>query len=304
MDYKHITVAGSGILGSQIAYQTAFHGFQVCVYDVSDAQIEVAKNRIINLKLRYQEDLGVTEDQVNIAYNRITFSNNLEKAVSNADLVIEAIPEVLQIKNDFFKELGKIAPKNTVFATNTSSLLPSQFTEVSGRPEKFLALHFANEIWKHNVAEIMKHPGTDEVVFHDVITFAKAIGMVAIPLQKEQPGYILNSLSMPLLENALLLLVKEVADVDTIDKTWRSATGASLGPFAIMDIVGIQTTYHISLARAEATKNEMLIKIADLLKNEYIKKGKLGKETGEGFYKYTNPDVAIRSYDNGLMDKI
>jgi len=99
----------------------------------------------------------------------------------------------------------------------------------------------------------MKHPGTDETVFRDVIEFAKAIGMVALPLQKEQPGYILNSLLIPLLEAAQMLLLKEVADVETIDKTWMIATGAPEGPFAILDTVGIATAYNITLARANAT---------------------------------------------------
>jgi 3-hydroxyacyl-CoA dehydrogenase len=148
--------------------------------------------------------------------------------------VIEAIPEVVQIKTDFYKELGKVAPKKTIFATNSSALLPSQFAEATGRPDKFLALHFANSVWKNTTAEVMKHPGTDEIVFRDVIEFAKAIGMVALPLQKEQPGYILNSLLIPLLEAAQMLLLKEVADVETIDKTWMIATGAPEGPFAIL----------------------------------------------------------------------
>ena len=110
-------------------------------------------------------------------------------------------------------------------------MLPSQFAESTGRPEKFLALHFANEIWKHNTAEIMGHPGTDKNVFNDIVAFSKAIGMVALPLQKEQPGYIVNSLLVPLLSAATNLLVNEVADAETIDKTWMVATGAPTGPF-------------------------------------------------------------------------
>jgi len=219
----------------------------------------------------------------------MSFSSDLAKAVRDADLMIEAIPEVVQIKTDFYKQLGKVAPEKTIFATNSSTLLPSQFAEVTGRPEKFLALHFANEIWKNNTAEIMKHPGTDMTVFDEVIEFAKAIGMVALPLYKEQPGYILNSLLVPLLEAAQLLLVKEVADVETIDKTWMVATGAPQGPFAILDVVGINTAYNIGLAKAEATGDPLFKKLAELMKVEYIDKGKLGVATGEGFYKYPDP---------------
>lgn len=289
MNYKNITVAGSGVLGSQIAFQTAFKGFDVTVYDINDEALESSKERITKLKKNYRTDLDVAEEEVDAAFNRMSFTTDLAQAVAEADLVIEAIPEVVKIKTDFYNELGKVAPEKTVFATNSSTLLPSQFADATGRPEKFLALHFANTIWINNTAEVMKHAGTDMKVFDDVIEFAKAIGMVALPLHKEQPGYILNSLLVPLLEAAELLLVKEVADVQTVDKTWMIATGAPLGPFAILDVVGINTAHNIVQAKAAATGNKDYAKLADLLKNEYIDNGKLGKASGEGFYSYPNP---------------
>lgn len=289
MDYQHITVAGSGVLGSQIAYQTAFKGFNVTVYDINDEALKNAEKRITKLKPLYQKDLGATQEEVDAAYARLSFKSDLSEAVANADLVIEAIPEVVKIKTEFYTNLGKVAPAKTIFATNSSTLLPSQFAEATGRPEKFLALHFANTIWKNNTAEIMKHPGTDMNVFDEVIKFALAIGMVPLPLYKEQPGYILNSLLVPFLDAAESLLVKEIADPETIDKTWMIATGAPLGPFAILDIIGINTAYNIVEAKAAATSDESLNKLATLLKTKYIEKGKLGRASGEGFYKYPNP---------------
>lgn len=251
------------------------------------------------MKPYYKEDIGATEENLNTAYARISFHSDLSAAVAKADLVIEAIPEVVQIKTDFYTELGKVAPEKTIFATNSSTLLPSQFAEATGRPKKFLALHFANEIWKNNTAEIMKHPGTDKEVFEEVIEFAKAIGMVPLPLHKEQPGYILNSLLVPLLDAAQMLLLKGVADTETIDKTWMVATGAPLGPFAILDVVGINTAYNISLAKAKATGDPEVEKLANLLKTEYIDKGKIGREAGEGFYKYPNPNFAKPDFLRG-----
>ncbi|WP_102029019.1 3-hydroxyacyl-CoA dehydrogenase [Salirhabdus sp. Marseille-P4669] len=288
MNYKNVTVAGSGVLGSQIAYQTAFKGFNVSVYDISDEAIQAAQERIQKLKPRYQKDLGATEEEVNAAYERMSFYSDLGEAVRNADLVIEAVPEVVKIKTEFYHNLAKVAPEDTIFATNSSTLLPSQFAEATGRPEKFLALHFANEIWNNNTAEVMKHPGTNMDVFNDVIEFAKAIGMVPLPLHKEQPGYILNSLLVPFLEAGQKLLLKGIADPATIDKTWMIATGAPKGPFAILDIVGITTAYNIAYGKGEAGIEESK-QLAEMLKKEYIDKGKLGVATGEGFYKYPNP---------------
>jgi 3-hydroxybutyryl-CoA dehydrogenase len=168
-------------------------------------------------------------------------------------------------------------------------MLPSQFAAYTKRPEKFLALHFANEIWKHNTAEIMGHPGTETEVFDAVVAFTKTIGMVALPLHKEQPGYILNSLLVPLLTAATNLLVNGVSDVETIDKTWMVATGAPVGPFGILDVVGITTAYNINKMAADATQDPIKIKTVEYLKENFIDKGKLGVDTGEGFYKYPNP---------------
>lgn len=290
MNYKNVTVAGSGVLGSQIAYQTAFKGFDVTVYDINDAAIEASKERIAKLQENYKKDLNASDEEVKAAFERMAFHTDLATAVADADLVIEAIPEVVAIKTEFYTNLGKVAPEKTIFATNSSTLLPSQFADATGRPEKFLALHFANTIWLNNTAEIMKHAGTDMQVFDDVVEFAKAIGMVALPLHKEQPGYILNSLLVPLLDAAELLLVNEVSDAETIDKTWMIATKAPMGPFAILDVVGINTAYNIVSAKAAATGREDYKKLAAMLKTDYIDQGKLGKATGEGFYKYPNPN--------------
>ncbi|WP_018933129.1 3-hydroxyacyl-CoA dehydrogenase [Gracilibacillus lacisalsi] len=287
--YQKVTVAGGGVLGSQIAYQTAFKGFDVVVYDINEDALNQAKERITKLKDRYKTDLDATQTQVEAAFERMDFQSDLKQAVVEADLVIEAIPEVVNIKNAFYQELGQVAPENTIFATNTSTLLPSQFAEVTGRPEKFLALHFANEIWLNNTAEVMKHEQTDEQVFEDVLAFAKQIGMIALPLHKEQPGYILNSLLVPLLDAAQGLFIKGVADPETIDKTWMAATGSPKGPFAILDIVGITTAYNIVKQKADKTGDQGAAKLAELLKTEYIDKNKLGTATGEGFYKYPNP---------------
>jgi 3-hydroxyacyl-CoA dehydrogenase len=296
MNYENITVAGSGVLGGQIAYQTAYNGFRVSVYDVSEEALGHAKERLISLKEDYKRDLGAMQRAVDEAFDRISFYSDLAQAVSNADLVIEAIPEVVHIKTDFYKELGRAAPGKTIFATNSSTLLPSQFAEATGRPEKFLALHFANSIWKNTTAEVMGHPGTDRKVFQDVIEFAKTIGMVVLPLHKEQPGYILNSLLIPLLEAGLMLLLKEVTDVETIDKTWMMATGAPAGPLAILDTIGVNTAYNIILAKAKATGNPELAKLAHLLKTEYLDKGRLGRTTGQGFYAYPNPSFASSDF--------
>ncbi|WP_343604988.1 3-hydroxyacyl-CoA dehydrogenase [Fluviicola sp.] len=289
MEFKNVTVAGSGVLGYQIAFQSAFHGYHVTVYDINDEILEKAKAKFEVLSAAFKTDLNATSGQLDAAKKRLSYQSNLGEAVKDADLLIEAVPENPQIKIGFYHELAKLAPEKTVFASNSSTLLPSQFAQETGRPERFLALHFANEIWKHNTAEIMGHAGTDAAVFDQVVAFAKSIGMVALPLHKEQPGYIVNSLLVPLLSAGLDLLAKGVADVETIDKTWMVATGAPVGPFGILDVVGITTAYNINKMAADVSKDPIKQKVADYLKEEFIDKGKLGVETGVGFYTYPDP---------------
>ena len=135
----------------------------------------------------------------------------------------------------------------------------------------------------------MGHPGTDTKHFDDVVEFAKSIGMIALPLYKEQAGYLLNSLLVPLISAATDLLMKGVADHETIDKTWMIGSGAPVGPFGILDIIGMTTAYNINLMTAVKTKNPLKIKTAEYMKEHFIDKNKLGVMTGEGFYKYPNP---------------
>ncbi len=289
MDIKNVTVAGSGVLGYQIAFQTAFHGYNVTVYDINDEVLANAKAKFDILAEAFKRDLNASQSQLDEAKARLAYSADLAIATKDADLMIEAVPESPQIKIDFYHKLAKVAPEKTIFVTNSSTLLPSQFADETGRPAKFLALHFANEIWKHNTAEVMGHPGTDKQVFDTIVSFAKTIGMVALPLYKEQPGYIVNSLLVPLLTAATNLLVSGVSDAETIDKTWMVATGAPIGPFAILDIVGITTAYNINKMAADATGDPLKVKTVEYLKEQFIDKNKLGVSTGAGFYTYPNP---------------
>jgi 3-hydroxyacyl-CoA dehydrogenase len=287
---RNVTVAGTGVLGAQIAFQVAFHDFNVIAYDINDAILEKARARFKGLQDVYRDEMRASHGQVDAAYSRIAYSADLATAAKEADLVIEAVPETMELKKSFYSGLAEVAPAATIFASNSSTMLPSQLAEFSGRPERFLNLHFANQVWKHNIAEIMGHPGTDQRVFAAVVDFAKTIGMVPLPLNKEQPGYLLNSLLIPELRAALALLVNEVADVHTIDKTWMISMEAKRGPFAILDGIGIATAYNINKNEAATTRDPTTAKIAEYLKVNFVDAGKLGVATGEGFYKYPNPE--------------
>ena len=282
MSIRHVTLVGAGVLGAQIAFQTAFKGFDVSAYVPDQAALDKAGKVIGWLQRRYLQDIdGADPQALAAAAGRIRWTTDLAAAVKDADLVIEAIPEQLELKRRVYAELGRLAPAKAIFATNSSTLLPSSMADATGRPERFIALHFANEIWLHNVAEVMGHAGTDPEVFSTLVRFANDIGMVPVEIHKEKAGYVLNSLLVPLMSAASELLVDGIAEHEAIDRTWKIATGSPRGPFEIYDIVGLGTAYHISLAGGPKQQA-----FARLLKERYIDHGKLGVETGEGFYRY------------------
>lgn len=294
MTIEKVMVAGGGVLGSQIAFQVAFHGFPVVVYDISQEALKKTETQMLKLKGPYQRDLGATDEAFDQAMQRLNFSKDLDTAIKEIDLVIESVPERVDVKQSFYQELAQVAPEQTIFVSNSSTFVPSMFAKATGRPEKFLNLHFANQIWIKNTAEVMSSPQTDPQVTQVILDFARDIGMVPIELKKELPGYILNSLLIPLLLAAMTLRVRDIASPQDIDKTWMIATGAPVGPFAIIDNVGLKTAYNIVAAQADqagrANQRE-LQQIAAMIKT-MIEKGRFGREVGHGFYDYPHPAYA------------
>lgn len=309
---RNVTILGGGVLGSQIAFQTAYSGFNVTIYLRSEGSIERCKPKLAKLKENYisainlmakdksydswcngiaslgEFDKDVCLKKVEEAANNIKLELDLEKSVADADLVIESMSEVFEAKKELFIKLAPLLPSKTILVTNSSTMLPSRLAKYTGREEKFLALHFANSIWKNNIAEVMKQSKTKEEYFNIILKFAKDIKMLPLPVRKEKSGYLLNSMLIPFLFSALDLVVNEISDPASIDTAWTIGTGAPEGPFKILDTVGLKTAYDIV---------EMYVKIPSFLApynfkgmhkllKQYIDEGKLGVASGEGFYKY------------------
>lgn len=292
MKIENVTIAGGGTLGSQIAWQTALMGFNVIVYDAFDKGIKASKSFHKQFSELFMTTRGASKEEINATFSRLNYTTNLAEAVKEADLISESIPENMDIKKSFYQELAKVAPKKTIFTTNSSTTLPSDYSAYTGRPEKFLALHFANGIWDANIGEVMGHAGTDPEIFNRVVKFASEIGMVPIPIYKEQNGYILNSLLTPLLNAAGDLLFNGVSDFKSIDKTWMISMGTKIGPFGFMDMIGMQTMYNISMLWGEKLGDQSMLNRAATIKAEFIDNGKMGVSSGEGFYSYPNPRYA------------
>lgn len=314
MRIHHVVVAGGGVLGSQIAFQTAYCGFDVTIWLRSEGSITRTQPKLDHLREVYTETIhkmaapegqtpgtwarGISEydsfdeaaclARVEAAYAGIKLELDLQKAVADADLIIESMAENEAEKTAFYKKLAPLLPEKTILTTNSSTLLPSKFAKATGRPEKYLSLHFANSIWKNNMAEVMAQDKTDSRCFEQVMEFAKEIRMIPLPVRKEKSGYLLNSMLVPLLFSGMDLYVNGISDPESIDKAWTLGTGSPKGPFQILDTVGLTTAYNIV---------QMYVKVPSFLApynfkgmarmlKQYIDEGKLGMSSGEGFYKY------------------
>lgn len=285
MTFNNVTVLGAGVLGAQIAFCSAFAGKKVVSYDINEEALAAGKKRFDAIGEQMKAELESANDEtVAAGHANLTQTSDLKEAVANADLVIEAIPENLELKRKVWAEVGQYAPETAVFATNTSTLMPSKFADATGAPERFLALHFANHIWIQNTAEVMPHEGTDPKYVDQLVEFAEQINMVPVPLKREQPGYVLNTLLVPLLSAGMYLLHHDVAEPADIDRDWRNSTGSPRGPFEIMDLIGVRTL--VAVIQSDENAADWKKQFAKETLEPMIAAGKTGIEAGQGFYTY------------------
>ena len=292
MSFTKIATAGAGTMGSQVAWQMAFHGKQVIVYDAIPEGLEKGKSLHREYAEHFIDQRGAVQKQIDDTFARLTYTTDLAKAVGDADLISESVPESLSIKESFWREVSKHAPERTVFTTNSSTLVPSALARFVDRPQKFLALHFAIGVWDANIGEVMGHAGTDAAVFERLLKFAAEIGLVPIPIREEQGGYIINSLLVPWCTAALELLVRGVSDFESIDRTWMITLQTGMGPFGMMDRMGLGVVYHVAKLIGETTPNTQALDSARYLDEHFIQKGLLGVTSGQGFYRYPDPAFA------------
>ena len=283
MDIKKVLILGAGTLGSRIGLQAAISGYAVKIYDIHESALQQSQ-KVMEKVLRYTVKIGLTkeEDKPTIL-SRIKFTTSQQVAVVDADLINESVTEDIAIKEKVWKQFGELATAKTIFTTNTSYLLPSQFAAISGRPEKFCAFHF-HDVFTARVVDIMPHPGTHPDLIPLLMDFGKSLNQVPVLVKKESPGYIFNFMLMALIGAAGKLKTGDVGSMEDIDKSWMVNFNMPMGPFGILDNVGLDTAWRVTKDRPDSSSKAF----AELLKS-YIDQGKLGEKSGEGFYKYPNP---------------
>jgi 3-hydroxybutyryl-CoA dehydrogenase len=285
---ERIAVVGLGILGAQIAIQAAGHGCQVTGFDEMPEAFDRA-NQVIFASIEAQQIFPVMGlESWREAMGRVKVTADLEHAVGRADLVIEAVPERLELKRAVFARLDALAPARAILATNSSSIPISRIESATARPGQCMNLHFYFPALGMNLVDVMAGGRPDARVVDACLEWVRSIGCLPIRLHKETFGFCLNRMQHAARREALHLWAGGAVDLADMDRAWMAWTKMPFGFFGMMDQVGLDVVYHVEMSYYEETKDPRFLPPAAL--KEMIDRGELGAKSGKGFYDYPNPD--------------
>jgi 3-hydroxybutyryl-CoA dehydrogenase len=290
---QKVLVVGAGTMGCQVAWLFAANELTVSVYDASTAALEALPKGLEKLARRFVHHGRLSRDQAHQALERIRITADADAAAAGSDLLSESVPENPDLKGRVLADFNRRCPSHTVFTTNTSTLVPSQFAAVSGRPERLAALHF-HDVSLSLIVDVMPHAGTDPQIVGLLADFCRRIGQVPIVLSRESSGYVFNAMLSRLFEAALTLAANGVASVPDIDRSWMGVTYMPAGPFGIMDSIGLKTVHQICAYWAERSGDPQARANAAFVER-MLAEGRLGVKNAKGFYTY--PEPAFRRPD-------
>ena len=277
---KTVGIIGCGTMGLRIALRCAIDGYTVKMYDINQDLLDKAVHVQGKLLKSLVRNGAITEGGAAEAQKRIETTIDPAYLCKNTDLISESVTEDYDIKQKVYTNFAAFFEKHTIVTTNTSYLLPSMFAEASGCPERFCAFHF-HDVFVANVVDVMPHPDTAAWVCDVLMAFGEKIQQIPVYVKQETSGYIFNAMLLSLIGAAGYLASNDLASVEDIDRSWIGNMKTPLGPFGMLDQVGLDTAWHIVNARRDPRS----MRFAAFLK-EKIDAGKLGVKTGEGFYKY------------------
>ncbi len=278
---KKVGIVGAGTMGQGIAISCALAGYQTLMYDLDSSFCDKAISLIQKSLTKSVEKGKLSQEDSEVAFSRIVKANKLQDL--QVDLVIEAIVESLQIKQNLFIELEQINSANAILASNTSSISITQIASVLQNPANCIGLHFFNPANVMKLVEVISGLKTSPELVQLMKDFAKSLGKVSVEV-KDSPGFIVNRVARHFYVEALKVLQDEVADHETIDLLMRSA-GFKMGPFGLMDLIGIDVNYAVTKSVHEGFSKAHRF-LPSKIQYEKIEVGQLGRKTGKGFYDY------------------
>ncbi len=278
---KTVGIAGAGTMGQGIAISCAIAGYNTILFDVNAALSAKAIQRIEDSLDQSVAKGKLTQEARHHAFNRITIAHQLTEL--KADLIIEAVVENLEVKKSLFADLEKINSGKAILATNTSSISITQIASALQHPSQCVGLHFFNPAHLMKLVEVISGAQTTSEVVSQMKEFSTSLGKVAVEV-KDSPGFIVNRVARHFYVESLKVLEGEIADHQTIDRLMKS-TGFKMGPFELMDLIGIDVNYAVTTSVYEGFNKALKFKPSEI-QFEKIKTGHLGRKTGKGFYDY------------------
>ncbi len=288
MEIKNVTVFGSGLMGAGIVQVAAHAGYSVTMVDIEQdfidggmKRISASLKRVLRKKHERQKDVDAEFETV---FGRIKATTSRKEGAKGADLVVEAITENIDLKQELFTFLDENCPPHAIFASNTSSLPIRDLAKVTNRSDKIGGLHFFNPVPVMRLVEVIKSDDTSDETHAALMAFGEAVGKKTVSC-KDTPGFVVNRLLVPYLIEAVRMLERGDASAEDIDAAMKLGCGYPMGPMALLDYVGLDTTKFILDGWHEAYPDEDLFSPSGLL-DRLVAEGKLGRKSGEGFYNY------------------
>ena len=288
-DVQRVAVLGAGNMGHGIAEVAALAGYDVSLRDINDELVQKGYDQIEWSLGKLAEKDRIGDDEADAALDRVEAFVDLEEALDGVDVVVEVVPEKMAIKKDVYDEVVEHAPEEAVFVTNTSSLSITELSEVTDRPERFCGMHFFNPPVRMDLVEVISGKHTSEETLDLIEGLAESMGKTPVRVRKDSPGFIVNRILVPLMNEAAWIVESGDADVETVDSTTKFGMGLPMGSFELADQVGIDVGYHVLEYMHEVLGDAY--RPCPLL-GEKVEAENLGKKTGKGFYDYEDGDGA------------
>ena len=292
---ERITVVGAGTMGRQISLQIARHGFPVTLYDVEASALEAARTAQAAIVRDWVASGPTSAESEGLILARIVYEADLELALREADLAIEAVPEKLELKRVVFAQIDRYLPENAIIASNSSSIRVSLIEDATDRAEQVANLHFYLPVWDSPMVEVGAGSVTRSDVLDALCEFASAIGILPLRVRRESTGFIFNRVWRAVKKEVMKVADSGVASIEDIDRAWMIKFGSEmLPPFAQMDRIGLDVIRDIELRYAEESGDRSDLPLPIL--TEKVDRGELGVKSGRGFYRYPDPAFAAADF--------